>query len=256
MTRVISIVSGKGGVGKTTVCINLAAALSLKFQKKVMVIDCNITTSHIGLYLGMYYHPITFNQVLKGEASVMDAAYEYMDNLMVIPSSLSVKDLKGVDIGMIKNRIKELYGKVDFVLLDSAPGLGREASAVLRASDEVLFVTNSYLSSVIDILRCKETIRSDFMNTEPIGIVLNMSSRKDELRKDDIEEMLNLPVIEIVPLDKKIPKSLVLKKPVVVSNPSSRVGKRFYRLAKKIVEKDYKLEKGFFDKFKDVVGTF
>jgi len=253
MTRIISIVSGKGGVGKTTICINLAAALSLKFHKKVMIIDCNVTTSHIGLYLGMYYHPITFNQVLKGEANIMDAAYEYMDNFMVIPSSISVKDLKGVDIGMIKNRIKELYGKADFVLLDSAPGLGREASAALHASDEVLFVTNSYLSSVIDILRCKETIRSDFMNTEPIGVLLNMSSRKDELSKDDIEEMLNLPVIEIIPLDKKVPRSLISKKPVVVSNPKSRVGRKFYNLAKKIVEKDYRLEKSFFDRFKNII---
>ena len=104
MTRIIAIASGKGGVGKTTVCINLATVLAMNFGKNVIIIDCNITTSHLSLYLGTYYHPVTLNQVLKGEAKMLDAVYEHMENLKIIPASLSVKDLKGVDIGMLKEK--------------------------------------------------------------------------------------------------------------------------------------------------------
>ena len=57
MVRVINICSGKGGVGKTTVAANLGAALQ-KFGRKVAVIDCNLTTAHLGLYLGIYSFPI------------------------------------------------------------------------------------------------------------------------------------------------------------------------------------------------------
>jgi septum site-determining protein MinD len=75
MTRIIGIVSGKGGVGKTTIVANLGAALASFYKKRVIIVDCNVTTSHLGLYLGMYYHPVSLNQVLRGEASMDDAIY-------------------------------------------------------------------------------------------------------------------------------------------------------------------------------------
>ena len=64
MTRIIGVVSGKGGVGKTTLVANLGAALASLYKKDVIVVDCNVTTSHLGLYLGMYYYPISLNKVL------------------------------------------------------------------------------------------------------------------------------------------------------------------------------------------------
>lgn len=248
MTRIISIASGKGGVGKTTISINLATVLAMNFKKSVIVIDCNITTSHLSLYLGSYYHPVTLNQVLRGEAKMMDAVYEHMKNFKIIPASLSVKDLRGVDIGVMKEKIKELYGKADFVFLDSAPGLGREANSVLRASDEVLFVTSPFLSSVADILRCKEIIKDT--KTVPVGIVLNMSSRKNELSKEEIEEMTELPVIQVIPIDKNVPKSLVAKEPVVIHNPRCKASKSFYSLATKILGRPAK--EGLFEKIKNL----
>lgn len=77
MTRIIGVISGKGGVGKTTVVANLGVILASEFKKDVIIVDCNISTSHLALYLGMYYCPITLNQVLKGEAKIEDAMYEY-----------------------------------------------------------------------------------------------------------------------------------------------------------------------------------
>ena len=70
MTRVIGVISGKGGVGKTTVVANLGAIFAQKYKKDVVIVDCNVSTSHLGLYLGMYYTPITLKQVLKGDAEI------------------------------------------------------------------------------------------------------------------------------------------------------------------------------------------
>lgn len=62
--RVIGIVSGKGGVGKTTLVANLGLSL-VKFGKSVTAVDCNVTTSHLGFNFGLHYYPKTLNNILK-----------------------------------------------------------------------------------------------------------------------------------------------------------------------------------------------
>ena len=91
MARVIGIVSGKGGVGKTTLASNLGIALS-KFGRNVTLVDCNVTTSHLGFYFGLYDYPVTLNQVLKGEASLESATY-FSNGVKIIPASLELDDL-------------------------------------------------------------------------------------------------------------------------------------------------------------------
>ncbi len=248
MSRIISIFSGKGGVGKTTIASNLAAALSSKFNKSVILVDCNITTSHLGMHLGLYEHPVNLNHVLRGEADVNDAIYKHLDNMKIVPASLSLRDMNGVDVSRLKSVIDRLDGKADFILLDTAPGLGREAVSVLNASKEVLFVSRLFMPSVSDLIKCREAVKD--LGTIPLGIVLNMSTGRDELNKSDIEDLMDLPVIGNIPQNKNISKSLVAKKPVVVYNPNCSVSKEFYKIAGKITGEYRKF--GILDKFRNV----
>jgi MinD-like ATPase involved in chromosome partitioning or flagellar assembly len=87
MTRIIGVLSGKGGVGKTTLVANLGASLASVFNKDVIVVDCNVTTSHLGLYLGMYYYPISLNKVLNGQVNIDNAIYDYsIIGMRIIPA--------------------------------------------------------------------------------------------------------------------------------------------------------------------------
>lgn len=245
MTRVIGIISGKGGVGKTTLVANLGSVLAQEFKKEVIIIDCNVSTSHLGLYLGMYYTPVTLNQVLTGEAEIEDAIYEYhISGLRVIPASLSFSDLKGVDISRLKNSLKKLFGKADIVLLDAAPGLGREALATVRASDEVIFVNTPFVPSTMDIMKCHHVANE--IGVKPLGVVLNMVGKeKYELTPQEVEELIELPVISSVPVDKNVLRSLALKTPVVLFSPNSPSSREFFKLAAKIVGEEYETG-GFF----------
>jgi len=240
MTRIIGIVSGKGGVGKTTIVTNLGAALASFHKQRVIIVDCNITTSHLGLYLGMYYHPISLNQVLRGEASMDDAIYDYtIPGLKIIPASLSLDELKGVDIGELKYRIKDLFGKADIVLLDSAPGLGKEGMATLRASDEILFVTTPFVPHVIDVIKAHQIANE--LGAKSLGIVLNMSGEgRHELTPQDIEKLVELPIISIIPRDKHILRSLASKIPVVDLNPKSPASREIKKLAATLLGEEYK----------------
>ncbi|UCD07328.1 MAG: AAA family ATPase, partial [Candidatus Aenigmatarchaeota archaeon] len=89
MTRVICVASGKGGVGKTTVVSNLSAALAA-LGKSVIAIDGNLTTSNLGLHLGISMYPITLQDVLRGRANIRDAVYHHQDGFKVVPADVSI----------------------------------------------------------------------------------------------------------------------------------------------------------------------
>ena len=105
MMRIIGIVSAKGGVGKTVVTSNLGITLASKFNKKVAVVDCNLTTSHLGLYLGLYSFPITLNNVLRNEAVIEQAIYPHPSGLKIIPASIELKELQNIDTENLKQTL-------------------------------------------------------------------------------------------------------------------------------------------------------
>jgi septum site-determining protein MinD len=110
MNKIIVIVSGKGGVGKTTTAINLGAAMNY-FGKDVLIIDGNLSTPNIGIHLNSPEVPISLNHVLQNKADAYEAVYEHDSGMKIIPSSLSVKELKKIK----PERLKDF--KEDFIQL-------------------------------------------------------------------------------------------------------------------------------------------
>jgi len=233
--RVIGIISGKGGVGKTTLVSNLGLAL-VQLGKNVTAVDCNVTTSHLGFNFGFHYYPFTLNDVLKKESDISDAIYLY-SGLKVIPASLEIEDLTDLDIEKLNANIRSL-SDTEIVLLDSAPGLGKEAMSVLKSCEEVIFVTVPYVVAVSDVIRCNKLVQK--MGIRPLGVVLNMTSRKThELTTNDVEKLTELPVVSKIPFDKNVQKSLAMGKPVILSNPYSPASVEIRKLASNILGEEY-----------------
>ncbi|MDI6721594.1 MAG: AAA family ATPase, partial [Candidatus Aenigmarchaeota archaeon] len=155
MTRIIACISGKGGVGKTTVVSNLGVALA-KFGRNVIVVDANLTTPNLGLHLGVPLYPTTLHDVLKGTAAIKDAIYYHDSGLKIIPAGLSLRDLRGVDSRDLPNVLLDLLGTSDIVLLDAAAGLGKETLSAIEAADETMLVANPELTSVADALKASK----------------------------------------------------------------------------------------------------
>lgn len=222
MTRVIAIVSGKGGVGKTTLSINLAYALAKNFKKRTLLIDGNITTSHIGLSLGVSKANTMLNDMLRKD-EISFEPYRYEENFDLLLSAVSPKSLENVEISKLSPLIEKLSSLgYDFILLDTAPGLGKEALEAIRASKEVLFITNPLTPSAIDIIRVSE-LCSELMITS-LGLVLNTVRRKPyELTAFEIERFVNVPVIGEIPFDKKVLIALAAKKTFVELFPKSNI---------------------------------
>ncbi|MEM7821405.1 MAG: cell division ATPase MinD [Candidatus Aenigmatarchaeota archaeon] len=250
MSRIISIISGKGGVGKTTLTANLGVALA-KFGKRVVAVDCNLTTSHLGFYFGLYYYSKTLNHVLKGEAAVSDTIYNFYPNFSIIPASLSLEDLVGVEISQLKPSLDELSSKNDIILLDSAPGIGREALSVLTISKEAIFVATPNIPSIADVMKCSKLVKE--LEVEPIGIVLNMVKKNStELSETEVEELTNLPILAKIPYDKNVEKSLKLGLPLIYVKPYSPASVEITNLAALLLG-EKPLKKGFFHR---IISTF
>jgi len=247
LVRIIGIVSGKGGVGKTTVSLNLGAILAKHHKKNVTLVDCNVTTSHLSLYLGMYYCPVTLNKVLRGENYIEESIHQHFSGMKIIPASLSLSDLEGIDITELRNSLKDIFNKNDIIILDGSPGLGREAMATIKASDELLYVTNPYVPFIMDVIRCQEVAKET--GVKQIGIALNMvHKKKHEMTKQEIEELTKLPVISTIPFDTNIHKSLALKMPVVLYKPNTAASRELFKLASFLIGEKYAQE-GFLIRF-------
>lgn len=229
MTRIIVVTSGKGGVGKTSLVSNLATSLS-QLGKNVLAVDCNLTTPNLGLHLGMHLAPNTLHNVLRGQSRIKNAIYPHPLGFKVMPASMSVEDLEGVDAGRLPELTLQLLGDYDYVLMDSAAGLGREALSSISAADEVLVITNPDMPSVSDALKTVKL--AEAMKKKVDGVVLNrVKGKGHELTKEDVEEMIGYPVIAEIPDDKNVEKAIAAKNPVVAFEPGSPASVEFTRVA-------------------------
>ena len=230
MTRVIGIVSGKGGVGKTTFSVNLGIALG-RLGKKVLLIDCNITTPHLAYYLGAEDYFITLNNIFSGEVDEKFAPSSH-DGIAFIPASEELRDIIKIDFDKLVKHVNKISksGVFDFIILDSAPGLGREGTSVLRAADEILFVTDPTIPNITDIVRCYEYL--NMVRTKKVSIVFNkVRDKAFELKFKDAESFFEAPVIGAIPYDECIMDSTAQGIPFLNYMPNSTTVKDFIKVA-------------------------
>lgn len=233
MTKLITITSGKGGVGKTTTAINLAAALN-SFGKDVVVLDANLSTPNIGLHLGAPIVPISLNHVLSGKAKITDALYEHESGMKIVPSSLSVKELRKLNHSRLKEVGKKLRKMADYVIYDSAAGLGEEAIAAIDASDELIIVTNPEIPAVTDALKASKV--AEELGKDIKGVIVSrVRNIKTEMPTENIKDMLELPILGVVPEDKNMQSALVMKDALLHTHPRSKAARAYRTIAARII---------------------
>jgi septum site-determining protein MinD len=244
MSRFIVITSGKGGVGKTTSAVNLATAIN-SFDEDVTLVDVNLTTPNVGLHLGAPVVPLTLNHVLSGKADLSDAIYEHSSGTKVIPASLSIKDLKVLNERDLVSVVKDLKKVSDIVIFDSAAGLGEEAKVALQIADEIILVTNPEMPAVTDALKTAKL--AEDMGKEVKGVIVNrVRGNKSEMNLKSIREMLELPILGVVPEDSRVQEALYQRNAIFFTHPRSKVSKAYHRLAANILGREMPEEKGFF----------
>jgi len=248
--KIIAIVSGKGGVGKTTTTANLGAALAHLVKKKVVVIDANFITPNLGWHLGVNKYKSTFLEVLQGKVQISQAIHAHRSGAGLIPSTPSSYTIRSAS-DTIRRVLEELKG-YDMILIDTTPGVESEVFPVMDISDGILVVTNPEPTAVAD---CHRTLKiADRVGAHVIGIVLNRVRReKYELSVEEVESVCGASVVAIIPERKEVRRSIVVGNPVVLNSPHSPAAVEFKKLAASLAGKKYRMK--FADKIR-LILTF
>ncbi len=241
MRKLIVITSGKGGVGKTTTAINLGAAMNY-FGEDVLVIDGNLSTPNVGIHLGSPEAPITLNHVLTKDAELFEAIYEHSSGMKVIPSSISIKEFKRIKLDKLKD-FKEGFKKIsEWVIVDSAAGLGNEAASAICMADELIIVTNPEMPSITDALKAIKL--AEQMKKGVMGVIVTRVKKNDiEVQPETVKEMLEAYILGMIPEDSSVSESLSQKDAVVHTHPKSNAARAYKEIAAHILGVAYDSEK-------------
>jgi len=231
--NVVGIISGKGGVGKTTLALNLGLAMH-KLGEDVIVVDADLKNPTLAVHLGTFEFDTTLQDVLEKDMPLLEALYIHPTGLKYVPAHLSLRYLN-VDATKLRKAFADLPC---MALVDSPPGLGKEALAVMEVSDQVIVVTTPDLPAITGALRTVDTARA--MGVRVAGIVVNaVKGKKYEITPEELEAVSGARILQIIPWDENVPKSVALKMPLVEYNPYSPASMAIFELASRLTGAEY-----------------
>ncbi|MEI8306189.1 MAG: septum site-determining protein MinD [Chloroflexales bacterium] len=237
MARIITITSGKGGVGKTTTTANLGTALAMQ-GAKVAVIDADIGLRNLDVVMGLE-NRIVYDlvDVVEGRARLRQALIKdkRLPELCLMPAA-QTRDKDAVSPAQMIELTNQLRHEFDYVLIDSPAGIEGGFRNAIAGADEVVIVTTPEVSAVRDADRIVGLVEA--AEKGPPSLIVNrikprLVSRGEMLSVDDVLELLAIRLIGIVPDDETIVTS-TNRGEAVVYDQSSLAGRAFLNIARRL----------------------
>ncbi|MDH5507142.1 MAG: septum site-determining protein MinD [Anaerolineae bacterium] len=235
--KVITITSGKGGVGKTTATANIGAALASS-GKKTVCIDADIGLRNLDVVLGLE-NRIVYDlvDVVEGRCRLRQAMIrdKRMPELFLIPAA-QTRDKNAISPSDMVKVCDELREEYDFIIIDSPAGIERGFRNAIAPADQIIIVTNPEVSAVRDADRIIGLVEAE--EKGPALLVINrlnlgMVQRGDMIAAEDVLELLAIDLIGIVPEDEAVIVSTNRGVPIALEE-KSKSGQAFRNIASRL----------------------
>lgn len=240
-SRVLVITSGKGGVGKTTTVANLGTALAM-MDKKVVLIDTDLGLRNLDVVMGLE-NRIVFDivDVVNGNCKLKQALIKdkRFEGLCLLPAA-QTKDKTAITPHQMKNLTNELRDDFDIVLVDCPAGIEQGFKNAIAGADDAIVVATPEVSSVRDADRIIGLLEAAGLKKSKLivnRLRSKMVKRGDMMDVDDINDILSISLLGVVPEDESIVVSTNRGEPAVLEN-ASRAGEAYRRIARRLIGED------------------
>lgn len=241
--RVITVTSGKGGVGKTNITVNLAIALS-ELGLKVIILDADFGLANIDVLLGIIPQ-FTLADIIHSRKNILEVLSDGPNNIRFISGGSGVEELVRLEKSQLErfvNNIALLDKLSDVILIDTAAGLSDNVMRFIMAADEVLLVTTPEPTSITDAYALIKMV-SNRDREKVIKVVVNKAESINEA--NDILNKLSLVVEKFLTLrlhplgyilqDETVIKAVKLQQPFSLSFPNSQASRRVAEISRKLI---------------------
>jgi septum site-determining protein MinD len=235
--KVVTVTSGKGGVGKTTATANIGAALA-SFGKKVVCVDADIGLRNLDVVLGLE-NRIVYDivDVVEGRCRIRQAMIrdKRLPELYLIPSA-QTRDKSAVSPSDMVRLCDELRDEIDWILIDSPAGIERGFRNAIAPAEKIIVITNPEVSAVRDADRIIGLIEAE--EKGPPLLVINrikpsMVRKGDMLSPEDVLELLAVTLIGLIPEDDEVITSTNRGIPIALDG-KSKAGQAFCNIARRL----------------------
>ncbi len=239
--QVVTVTSGKGGVGKTTAVANIATALAAAGQK-VVCIDADIGLRNLDVVMGLE-NRIVYDlvDVIEGRCRLRQAMIRdrHFQELYLIPAA-QTRDKSAISPSDMVDLCNELRPDFDWILVDSPAGIERGFRNAIAPADRILLVTNAEVSAVRDADRVIGILEAEEKGSP--SLIINrlkpdLVRQHEMLSPEDVLDLLAVPLLGIVPEDEMVIVATNRGAPVVLDE-KSRAGKAFRNIALRLMGKE------------------
>lgn len=238
----LAVTSGKGGVGKTNVVVNLAVSLA-RLHNRVAILDADFGLGNVDVLLGLT-PPHNMGHLLNGDLSIDDIAVEGPFGLRVIPASSGLRELTALSTRQwerLNEGLAHLSASVDFLVVDTGAGISNNVIDTLCGADRVMVVTSLEPTSVVDAYAMVK-ILTVCNPTKELGLLVN--GARDQAEADLVFRQLDIAATRFlhrrlqpyghVPTDPAVREAVLLQQAVVTHAPHSPASHSFRRLANRV----------------------